>query len=97
MKNTEKKPGSAYDKRFRYKLNMLEPGTVMMKWIGLLGGIGLVLFLLHLKTAACIALVLSGILFLILLILLAVEAHQDKILYEISVKEDLEKEKENSF
>ena len=47
MKNSEKKPGSAYDTRFRYKLNMLEPGTVMLKWIGLLGVIGLVLFLLH--------------------------------------------------
>ena len=93
MKNSEKKPGSAYDTRFRYKLNMLEPGTVMLKWIGLLGVIGLVLFLLHLKTAACCVLGLSGILFLLLLILLAIEAHQDKVLYEISMKEDTEREK----
>jgi hypothetical protein len=93
MKNSERKTGSAYDTRFRYKLNMLEPGTVMLKWIGLLGVIGLVLFLLHLKTAACCVLGLSGILFLLLLVLLAIEAHQDKVLYEISMKEDMEREK----
>jgi hypothetical protein len=93
MKNSERKTGSAYDTRFRYKLNMLEPGTVMLKWIGLLGVIGLVLFLLHLKTAACCVLGLSGILFLLLLVLLAIEAHQDKVLYEISMKEDTEREK----
>ena len=93
MKNSERKTGSAYDTRFRYKLNMLEPGTVMLKWIGLLGVIGLVLFLLHLKIAACCVLGLSGILFLLLLILLAIEAHQDKVLYEISMKEDMEREK----
>lgn len=93
MKNSEKKPGSADNARFRYKLNMLEPGTVMLKWIGLLGVIGLVLFLLHLKIAACCVLGLSGILFLLLLILLAIEAHQDKVLYEISMKEDTEREK----
>ena len=93
MKNSERKTGSAYDTRFRYKLNMLEPGTVMLKWIGLLGVIGLVLFLLHLKIAACCVLGLSGILFLLLLILLAIEAHQDKVLYEISMKEDTEREK----
>ena len=97
MKNSEKKPGSADNARFRYKLNMLEPGTVMLKWIGLLGAIGLVLFLLHLKAAACCVLGLSGILFLLLLILLAIEAHQDKILYEIAMKEDLEREKKNTF
>ena len=97
MKNSEKKPGSAYGTRFRYKLNMLEPGTVMLRWIGLLGLIGLVLFLLHLKTAACCVLGLSDILLLLLLILLAIEAHQDKILYEISMKEDLKREKKHTF
>ena len=97
MRISEKKPGSAYDTRFRYKLNMLEPGTVMLKWIGLLGVIGLALSLLHLKTAACCVLGLSGIIFLVLLILLGIEAHQDRILYEISLKEDPEREKKHTY
>ena len=46
MKRLEKREGSAYDSRYRHKLNMLEPGTVMLKWTGLLGGIGSVLLLL---------------------------------------------------
>ena len=93
MKNYETKPGSDYDTRFRFKVNMLEPGTIMLKWIGLLGVIALALFLLHLKTAACCVLGLSGLIFLLLLILLGIEAYQDKVLYEISIKEDLEREK----
>lgn len=69
----------------------------MLKWIGLLGVIGLVLFLFHLKTAAYCVLGLSCTLFLLLLILLAIEAHQDRILYELSMKEDLEREKKHTF
>ena len=47
MKDFEKSTGSVYDNRFRHKLNMLEPGEAMLKWIGLLGVVGLLLFLLH--------------------------------------------------
>ncbi len=97
MKNSEKKPGSADDARFRYKLNMLEPGTAMLKWIGLLVVIGLVLSLLYLQTAACCVLGLAGALFLLLLILLGIEARQDRILYELSMKEDPEREKNHSL
>ncbi len=83
--------------RFRYKLNMLEPGTVMLKWTGLLGVSGFVLFLFHWNTATWCVLGLSGILFLVLLILLVIEAHQDRILNEIYRKEDLEREEKDTF
>ena len=92
MKNYEKNSEPASDTRFRYKLNMLEPGTLMLKWIGLLGVSGLVMFLFHLKTAAYCVLGLSGLLFVLLLILLAIEAHQDRILNEIYTKEAKERE-----
>ena len=91
MTAPEKRTGPAYDSRYRRKLNMLEPGTAMLKWTGLLGAAGLVLFLLHLKAAACIALGLAGVLFVLLLILLAVEAHQDRVLNGIALQEQREK------
>lgn len=60
MKRLEKREGSAYDSRCRYKPHMPEPGTVVLKWTGPLGGIGLVLLLLRLKAIACVALGLVG-------------------------------------
>ena len=93
MKSLEKKSGSPCDTRFKHKLNMLEPGTVLLKWIGILGAVGLALLLLHWKTLACCMLGLSGALFVLLLILLAIEAHQDKVLNEIALREDLERER----
>ena len=75
-------------KRFKYKLNMLEPGTNMLKWIGILALAGFVLYLFRLKTAAfCLGLA-AGVLFLILLVLLAVESHQDKVLNDIAIEEN---------
>ena len=35
---------------------------------------------------------LSGIIFMVLVILSAVESHQDKVLYEIALKEEMRKE-----
>lgn len=93
MKRLEKRAGSAYDSRYRHKLNMLEPGTVMLKWTGLLGGIGLVLLLLRLKTIACVALGLAGALLAVLSVLLMVEAHQDRVLNEIARQENRERER----
>ena len=91
----DKNTGSAYDSRYRHKLNMLEPGTVMLKWAGLLGLAGLVLLLLRLKAAACIALGLAGALLAVLFVLLAVEAHQDRVLNEIALQEEREREGRN--
>ena len=76
--------------RFRHKLNMLEPGTAMLKWIGILLLVGLVLRLLRLKLVSCIVWGLAGAIFLLLFILLAIEAHQDNVLNEIAAQEHKE-------
>ena len=31
----KEKPPVTYDTRYRYKLDMLEPGTIMLKWVGI--------------------------------------------------------------
>ena len=74
--------------RFRHKLNMLEPGTEMLRWTGILLMVGLALRLIGLKTPATIAFGLAGALLLLLMVLLAVEAHQDRVLNEIAMKEE---------
>ena len=43
-----------YETCYKHKLNMLEPGTVMLKWIGILLLAGLVLRLLRLKLVSYI-------------------------------------------
>ena len=74
--------------RFRHRLNMLEPGTEMLKWTGMLLMAGLALRLIGLKTPATVAFGLAGALLLLMMILLAVEAHQDRVLNEIAMEED---------
>ena len=39
----KEKPPVTYDTRYRYKLDMLEPGTIMLKWVGIFLLIGLAL------------------------------------------------------
>ena len=79
------------EKRFKHKLNMLEPGTAMLKWIGILILIGLLLYVFHFRMAAFCVWIVSGIIFFVLLILLAIEAHQDKVLNEIAIEENKKK------
>lgn len=76
------------EKRYKHKLNMLEPGSIMLKWIGILILIGLVLYIFKLKIVAYGAWILSGIIFVVLLILLTIEGHQDKVMNEIGIKEN---------
>lgn len=47
-------------KKFRYKLNMLEPGTKICKLILLLFCAGILLYLFHAKTAGFIILVIAA-------------------------------------
>ena len=84
------KPPVTYETRYKYKLNMLEPGTAMLKWSGILLLVGLVLRLLRLKLVSYIVWGLAGAIFLLLLILLAIEAHQDNVLNEIAAQEHKE-------
>ena len=76
------------EKRFKHKLNMLEPGTRMLKCIGILILIGLLLYVFRFRVAAFCVWALSGIIFVVLLILLAVETYQDNVLNEIGIEEN---------
>ena len=75
-------------KRFKHKLNMLEPGIKMLKWIGILILMGLLLYVFRFKVAAFCVWAVAGIIFSVLLILLAIEAHQDNVMNEIAIKEN---------
>ncbi len=76
------------EKRFKHKLNMLEPGTKMLKWIGILILIGLLLYVFKIRMAAFCVWGLSGIIFVVLLILLAIENYQDNVMNEIGIEEN---------
>ena len=76
------------EKRFKHKLNMLEPGTRMLKCIGILILIGLQLYVFKFRIAAFCLWAVSGIIFVVLLILLAVETHQDNVMNEIGIEEN---------
>jgi hypothetical protein len=83
---TMKKRGE--EKRYKHKLNMLEPGTKMLKCIGILSLIGILLYVFQFRIIAFCVWAVSGIIFAILLILLAIEAHQDNVMNEITMKEN---------
>ena len=76
-----------YDNRYRHKLNMLEPGTEMLKWIGVLALVGQVLLFLRLNLVSYFIFSLAGLLVVALVVLLVVEAHQDRVLNELAVQE----------
>ena len=76
------------EKRFKHKLNMLEPGIRMIKCIGILIFIGLLFYVFQFRIAAFCLWAASGIVFAILLILLAIESHQDNVMNEIAIKEN---------
>ena len=76
------------EKRFKHKLNMLEPGTRMLKIMGILVLAGILLYVFRLKTAAFCVWGAAGIIFAVLLILLAIESYQDNVLNEIAIEEN---------
>ena len=84
----EKKTPVTYDNRYRHKLNMLDPGSEMLKWIAALFLIGLVLLLLQLNLVAYFIFGLAGLLVVALVVLLVVEAHQDRVLNELALQEE---------
>ena len=81
------KKTASYDERYRHKLNMLWPGQIMMMIIGVLIAVGVVLHLFGCGTLDLIAFILAGAVFAVLLILVAIELHQDRVLNEIAAKE----------
>ena len=76
------------EKRFNHKLNMLEPGTKMLKWIGILILIGLLFYVFKFRMVAFCVWALSGIILVVLLILLAIENYQDNVMNEIGIQEN---------
>ena len=72
----------------KHKLNMLEPGSKMLKWTGILVFVGFLLYVFKLRMAAFCVWAVSGIIFAVLLILLAIEAHQDNVMNEIAIEEN---------
>ena len=79
----------SYDNRYKYKLNMLEPGLLMMKIVGALFISGIVFWAAKWHWLSIIFWSLSGIIFAALLILVAIEAHQDKVLNDIAMRENI--------
>ena len=79
----------SYDNRYKYKLNMLEPGLIMMKIIGVLFVIGILFWVAEWHWFSIITCFLAGVVFVVLLILVAIEAHQDKVLNDIAMQKKL--------
>ena len=80
----KRKTSRSYDERYRHKLNMLGPGTVMLHICALLaaaGGICVWLSWPILFTLACL-------LVLVLLGLICIELHQDRVLNELAAREN---------
>lgn len=63
------------------KLNMLEPGIKMCTAILILLGIGIAFIQFKIKTVGIILLITAGVIFILLLILLAIEQYQDNKQY----------------
>lgn len=76
-----------YENRYRHKLNMLEPGTRMLKLAAILAAAAGLCELFGWALAARLLALAAGLTVGILLLLVAVELHQDKVLNEIAAHE----------
>ncbi len=76
-----------YENRYRHKLNMLEPGTRMLKLAAILAAAAGLCELFGWALAARLLALAAGLIVCVLLLLVAVELHQDKILNEIAARE----------
>lgn len=83
--------------RYKYKLNMLEPGLIMMKIIGVSSVFGAIFWAARWRRLSIIFWGVSGILFAALLILVVIEAHQDNVLNDIAIRENNELEKKSKI
>ncbi len=84
---------TSYDTRYRRKLNTLEPGTRMLKIAGVLALLGVITHGLKMCLPAVILLAAAGLITAVLLILVRIELHQDKVLGEIARRENEEAER----
>lgn len=88
LSNTKYKNLRGYEmKKYKHKLNMLEPGSKMIKAIGIFVGISFVFYLFRLMLLCYVFCGISVLIGAILLILLMIESHQDKVLNEQAIHE----------
>lgn len=91
-RNKSKHEKVTYENRYKHKLNMLWPGQTMLIVTFVLFLIGILFQLIQLRVIAAVAFALAGLVFAVLLILVAIEQHQDRVLNEIAKRENEEKE-----
>ena len=72
----------------RHKLNMLEPGTVLLKIIGALILSGALARCLGSAIISAVLWAAAGLMFAVLILLLIIEQRQDKRMYLEAKKED---------
>ncbi len=74
-------------KKYKYKLNMLEPGTKMIKAIGISLVFGIVFYITNIILLCYIFIGFAVLLGIVLWVLLLIESHQDKVLNEQAIQE----------
>ncbi|MBA4688426.1 MAG: hypothetical protein H2184_14845 [Candidatus Galacturonibacter soehngenii] len=74
-------------KEYRYKLNMLEPGTKMIKLIVGLIILSVIFYFTKLIVLCYLVSILAGITGFILWVLIMIEQHQDRVLNEQAIEE----------
>lgn len=88
MARKKNKKDIPYEKRYKYKLNMLGSGQTMLKISGILFALGITFYYFSVPIVYISLFSLAFFLFLLLLILVAIELHQDKVLYELAKSHD---------
>ena len=74
-------------KKYKYKLNMLEPGTKMIKAICIISMLSIIFYFAKLIILCYIFGIVAGVIGFILWVLILIEQHQDKVLYEQAIQE----------
>lgn len=74
-------------KKYRYKLNMLEPGTKMIKLIIGMILLSVIFYFTKLMVLCYLFSILAGITGFILWVLIMIEQHQDRVLNEQAIEE----------
>jgi hypothetical protein len=74
-------------KKYKYKLNMLEPGSKMIKGIALFGVAGFALYLWKIYFMCYIVCGIAVLISIVLWILLIIESHQDQVLNDQAILE----------
>jgi len=75
-------------KHYRHKLNMMYPGSLMLKLIAGLLILAGVLYLFGCKEAATISAAAAGVVILVMILLVMVELHEDCVLNEQAIRLD---------